>query len=314
MRLAIITISREMCSFGDEIAAALSQKLGWELIDRDKLIHKFAADVSGPHELHMLSESAKYYLNICNRNITFLEHYKRSLDDYLIDNSTVLQGFGSQLLYANRKDALHIRVIAPENVRIIRLKKQYRLSDEEAAQLLTKADRKHKRFVNAIFNTDITDPSLYNLILNTAHMSVDECLACIMALHNERQLRLDMERETEGRNIINKASELPIYKNASETEFAKILDMYHIDWKYEPKTFPTAWDAEGNVVSAFSPDFYLPQFDTYIELTTMDQRYVTEKNKKVKRLKELYPGVNIKIVYKKDFASLIERFSGSKVD
>ena len=68
-------------------------------------------------------------------------------------------------------------------------------------------------------------------------------------------------------------------------------------------------DAEGNVILAFSPDFYLTQFDTYIELTTMNQRYVTEKNKKVKRLRELYPGINIRIVYKKDFQSLVERFN-----
>jgi hypothetical protein len=69
------------------------------------------------------------------------------------------------------------------------------------------------------------------------------------------------------------------------------------------------WDAGGHVISAFSPDFYLPKFDTYIELTTMNQKYVTAKNRKVKRLKELYPGINIKLVYKKDFSSLVERFN-----
>jgi hypothetical protein len=59
---------------------------------------------------------------------------------------------------------------------------------------------------------------------------------------------------------------------------------------------------------AFSPDFYLTKFDTYIELTTMNQKYATMKNKKVKKMRELYPGVNVKIVFKKDFHSLVERF------
>ena len=85
--------------------------------------------------------------------------------------------------------------------------------------------------------------------------------------------------------------------------------MYHIEWLYEPRTFPIEWDAEGNITQAFSPDFYLTQFDTYIELTTMNQKYVTQKNRKARRVRELYPGTNVKIVYKKDFQSLIERFS-----
>lgn len=99
------------------------------------------------------------------------------------------------------------------------------------------------------------------------------------------------------------------FKNEQETEFAQILDTYNIEWIYEPKTFPIEWDPDGNVRLAFSPDFYLPGLNLYIELTAMSQKYVTEKNKKAKKLMELYPGTNIKIVYKKDFQSLIERFS-----
>jgi len=90
------------------------------------------------------------------------------------------------------------------------------------------------------------------------------------------------------------------------------LDMYQIDWQYEPKTFPIEWDAEGNVTMAFSPDFYLTKFDTYIELTTMNQKYVTIKNRKAKKLRELYPGTKIKVVYKRDFYSLIDRYNLGK--
>jgi hypothetical protein len=104
------------------------------------------------------------------------------------------------------------------------------------------------------------------------------------------------------------------FKHPAEEEFASILDMYGIEWQYEPRTFPVQWDAEGNVTMAFSPDFYLTKFDTYIEITTMDQKYVTTKNKKVKRLRELYPGININIVYKKDFHTLLKRFGFSGED
>jgi hypothetical protein len=98
------------------------------------------------------------------------------------------------------------------------------------------------------------------------------------------------------------------FAHASERVAAEILDFYRIRWQYEPKTFPLEWDGQGNVISSFSPDFYLCDFDVYIELTTMSQKLVTKKNRKLRRLKELYPEVNVKIFYQKDFRRLLARF------
>jgi len=89
---------------------------------------------------------------------------------------------------------------------------------------------------------------------------------------------------------------------------AEILDFYRVRWLYEPRRFPIEWDGKGNVIAYFTPDFYLVDFDLYIELTTMSQKLVTKKNRKVRRLKELYPEVNIKIFYQKDFRALLARF------
>lgn len=101
--------------------------------------------------------------------------------------------------------------------------------------------------------------------------------------------------------------EIP-FAHRSERVAAEILDYYKIRWLYEPVTFPILWDANGNVIASFTPDFYLPDFDLYIELTTMSQKLVTKKNRKVRRLKELYPDVNIKVFYQKDFRRLLARF------
>ncbi len=183
------------------------------------------------------------------------------------------------------------------------------LQTRKQKKILDTADRKHRKFVSTVFGLDLSDPLLYHQILNTSSMSVDECAAAAEALAREREITCSLERQAENLEVIDHYAVRPALKNQSEEEFAKILDMYQIDWKYEPKTFPIQWDAEGNVTMAFSPDFYLTRFDTYIELTTMDQRYVTQKNKKVKMVRELYPGTNIKVVYKKDYHSLIERFN-----
>ena len=98
------------------------------------------------------------------------------------------------------------------------------------------------------------------------------------------------------------------FAHPSERVAARILDFYRLRWEYEPTTFPIEWDREGRVIASFSPDFYLPDFDLYIELTTMSQKLVTKKNRKVRRLKELYPDVNIRIFYQKDFRRLLFKF------
>jgi hypothetical protein len=257
----------------------------------------------------MLTESVKFYLTPDTAGETYLARLTAALNDFTARNSAVLVGFGSQAIYSETKDALHVRVIAPLPVRIARLKKQYHLSDEQAESILVKAEKKQKRFVSTLFGVELSDPARYHITLNTAEMSVDECAAAIVAALGEREIALRIERQTDESRAQNNLSDLPLLKNQAEIDFARLLDMYHIDWKYEPKTFPVEWDAQGNVTSAFSPDFYLTKFDTYIELTTMNQKYVTEKNKKVKKLRELYPGTHIKVVYRKDFHSLVERFN-----
>ncbi|GFP34121.1 hypoxanthine phosphoribosyltransferase, partial [Candidatus Hakubella thermalkaliphila] len=98
------------------------------------------------------------------------------------------------------------------------------------------------------------------------------------------------------------------FAHKSEAEFAKILDFYRIEWEYEPKSFAIEWDEQGKVTRWFTPDFYLPEFDLYIELTTMNQRLVTKKNQKLRLMRELYPDVRCKLFYKKDFDSRLLKY------
>jgi hypothetical protein len=98
------------------------------------------------------------------------------------------------------------------------------------------------------------------------------------------------------------------FANESEQEFARILDFYKIKWEYEPTTFPIAWDDEGYVRESFTPDFYLPDYGIFIELTTMKQSLVTKKNRKVRLFEEHYPDIPIKLFYGKDYKALLVKF------
>ncbi len=98
------------------------------------------------------------------------------------------------------------------------------------------------------------------------------------------------------------------FSHPSEAEFARILDFYGIQWEYEPRTFVLERDEHGNTLEAFSPDFYLPEQDLYVELTTMAPRQIRHKNHKVRRLAELYPEINIKLFKRGDIRNLLIKY------
>ncbi|MCE7882269.1 MAG: hypothetical protein DYH08_00100 [Actinobacteria bacterium ATB1] len=98
------------------------------------------------------------------------------------------------------------------------------------------------------------------------------------------------------------------FQHRSEKQFAELLDFYRVRWEYEPRTFVFSRDGDGNPTEAFAPDFYLPDQDLYIEITTMDQRLVRRKNKKLRRLAEHFPDVNCKLFYQRDFEALLTKY------
>jgi len=100
----------------------------------------------------------------------------------------------------------------------------------------------------------------------------------------------------------------PRFANQAELECAKILDFHGVPWDYEPRTFVLERGEDGKVVEAFSPDFYLPEQDLYIEITVMKQSLVTRKNRKLRKLRQQYPGVKVKLFYKRDVERLAQRY------
>jgi hypothetical protein len=107
---------------------------------------------------------------------------------------------------------------------------------------------------------------------------------------------------------LHSSKKRPEFAHSSEEAFARILDYYGIQWEYEPRTFPLEWDENRQVSEAFAPDFYLPQQDLYIELTTLRPQLSSHKNKKIRRLKELYPEINIKLFKRREIHSMMLKY------
>jgi hypothetical protein len=100
----------------------------------------------------------------------------------------------------------------------------------------------------------------------------------------------------------------PAFVNQAEVECAKILDFYGVRWEYEPHSFVLEADEEGRVLEALTPDFYLPDQDLYLEVTVMKQSLITRKNRKIRKLRERYPDVKIKLFTKRDFERLAQKY------
>ena len=100
----------------------------------------------------------------------------------------------------------------------------------------------------------------------------------------------------------------PEFAHPAEEVFARILNFYGIQWEYEPRTFPLEWDHNGEIIEAFTPDFYLPDQDLYVELTTLRPKLSTRKNRKLRRMNELYPDVNVKLFKRREMRKLMVKY------
>jgi hypoxanthine phosphoribosyltransferase len=189
------------------------------------------------------------------------------------------------------------------------------LERPEAKIALAQLDREARRLRKV-------RPESFDMTLNAEHMDPGQMAEVLRAAASARGLteqgllsaadeaRMQFETRLKlARNGIIPAGHARLkraeFSHPSEEIFANLLDFYRIPWEYEPRSFPLQWDKDGKVIEAFTPDFYLPEFDLYLELTTMRQTLVTRKNRKIKLLRAVYPHINIQVFYQKDFQDLI---------
>lgn len=220
---------------------------------------------------------------------------------------------------------LRVHVVAPENARIGNLMIDHRLDRAGARQMLLDAEAAEREEHRSRFGKARPAAEAFDLVMNAETLTTEQMADMVVAAvavtglqvsgylsHAAEQLLQFQMRLKLARYGIVPPSHVTLrsktFAHASEEMFANLLDFYRIAWEYEPRSFPVQHDADGNVVEAFTPDFYLPEFDLYVELTTMKQSLVTRKNRKVRLLKELYPHLNIQVFYQKDFENLIFKY------
>ena len=101
------------------------------------------------------------------------------------------------------------------------------------------------------------------------------------------------------------------FAHKSEADFAELMDLYGIKWIYEPMSFPLKWGSDGSIKMMFTPDFYLPDHDLFLEITTMNQKLVTKKNKKIKLTQKLYSNFKFKIIYEFQYIEILKKYKNT---
>lgn len=303
--MAIITISRQIGSGGDEIAARLAEELQFTLVDHTLIVELLNAQDVSNSDVETLDEGEfEEKRQQREQDRVYVDLLPTLIADLASKKNLVVLGRGGQCIFRGCPSALQVRVVAGAKERARRLMDRRTIEEDAAVRLVEESDEARRRFIRYHYGEDIDDAVHYDLVVNTDRVSVETATRLVQIAVELTDL---MGKGREIERWLEAAQPHP-FAHPSEAEFAKVLDFYRIRWEYEPKTFPLAWDEAGNAIEAFSPDFYLVDFDLFIELTTLKQSLVTEKNRKIRRFRELYPEVKLKVFYGRDYRSLLAKY------
>jgi len=308
--MSLIAVSGHPGCRYEEVARMTALRLGFELLTQSRIRaltdEEFGAETPIPDKAY-----PSLVTSILARLAT--------------ENHLVFCAVGGEVQSRHFLGMLRVHVVAPENVRIGNLMLDSRLERLAARQLLLQLEAADRAGRKAKFGKTRATADLFDLVLNAESLTSEQMAELIetavasgglkergyLSHAAEAQLQFQMRLKLSRFGIVppDKITlRKKMFAHQSEEMFANLLDFYRIAWEYEPRSFPIHKDQNGQTLEAFTPDFYLPEFDLYVELTTMKQAHVTRKNRKVRLLRELYPHINIQVFYQKDFENLIFKY------
>jgi hypothetical protein len=306
--MALLTISGDPASRWEEVAHVVAQLMNFELVTETRLAQWMTEEFGEtPLPARAWAPAAVAVLARLAREHPLLI----ALD-------------GAEQLFRPAPWVLRARITTTDAHRAGKLMLDLRLEKPEAQARLRELDAEQKRHRKARFGRPSADPASFDVGLNLANMDAAQAADMLAAAASKRldqqgllspnaadeiefETRLELAKRgivPAGRARVTRAN----FGHPSEELFANLLDFYRIQWEYEPRSFPLQWDKNGGVTEAFTPDFYLPELDLYVEVTTMKQSLVTRKNRKVKLLRAIYPHINIQVFYQRDFQELVFKY------
>lgn len=178
--MAVITISRQLGSLGCDIADAVIQRLGYRKAWRG-LINQAARRARTPEmALEMLDELGLLDIKPpLSAEKDYLDAVRELIEELARDDNVVIVGRGGQAVLQGWPNTLHVRIIAPLDVRVKRLARQQDIPEKAALAQIRTSDRRRKQFVEHAYHINWSDPTLYDLILNTGSLEVPRAAGLI---------------------------------------------------------------------------------------------------------------------------------------
>jgi hypothetical protein len=301
--MALVTISGDPASRWEEVAHAAAQLLQFELVTEARLAQWITEEFGQTPIPEKAWKPAA--ASILTRMAT--EHHM------------VIAIAGAESVFNALPMLLRAGIVAPEARRAGNVMIDQRLERPAALKMLAGLDENAKRLrksrfgrmvksFDVVLNMEFMDAPQAAEILRTAVCARNLVAHGLLSGAAEAQMQFQTRLQLAQHGIAPAGQanlKRVAFGHPSEQIFANLLDFYRIEWEYEPRSFPLQWDKDGKVMEAFTPDFYLPELDLYVELTTMKQALVTRKNRKIKLLRAIYPHVNIQVFYQKDLQDLV---------
>ncbi|HKT06323.1 MAG TPA: cytidylate kinase-like family protein [Gemmatimonadaceae bacterium] len=202
----LITVSREFGAGGSELAAAVGARLGWPVLDRD-LIHRVAERLRcdrlvvehlDEHPPSLAARIAAVLIIPQSEMISFPPATDVTSADHIADATRaviaeagaspplVIVGHGAQCIFAGRDDVLHVRVIAPLKSRVERVKQRFGVDAAYGTTILRRADADRQAYVQRHFHENWRNELLYDVLINTGRVSIDEAAAMVVELARKR--------------------------------------------------------------------------------------------------------------------------------
>ena len=309
--MAMVTITGDPGCRTEETARRVAARIGFELLPEARLAQLVAEEFGGATALPDRLYPAG--LTVILARLACQHH-------------TVICAPGIEMLVRQFPGALRVGLAASERFQVGTMMVDARLERPAAEARLKQLRQEQRARRRRQFGRMDAAPADFDLAVNTETIDADQIAELVaraaeLQALREQGLMLAVQeasiqfqaRLTLAKHGITPAGTASLasrrpFVNESEQIFANLLDFYRIAWDYEPKSFPVQWDRDGRVLESFTPDFYLPELDLYVEITTMKQANVTRKNRKVKLLKTIYPQINIQVFYQKDFQNLIFKY------
>ncbi len=309
--MAVVTISREPGAGGEEVAARLAGMLGFLLVDKARLNELWREAELDEAQLGSVDEDIPAEVSSGDGET---EACVKLLPELLVqlaeEHDLVIVGRGGQGLFRNRPGTLHVRITGSRDFRVRQVQAREGVPAREARQQIRKLEAQRRHYVRFLYALNWADPAGYDVLLRMDRLSLEQAVNLVADAVQEMGLLQVPKREIVEDLLPESAEQRSEgrFVNEAEREFAHFLEFYRIPYAYEPRTFILETDAEGRTIEAFTPDFYLPEQDLYIELTTMRQSLVTRKNRKVRKLRRLHPDIKIRIFYQRDFRRLLAKY------